>query len=128
MPRGWHFADWSGRKEAEEFWKAIPAKPKATLRVRMEEVLVAQGTGRRLHHTKHYYREKMGVAKVVHPSPGWRAMHFRDGDDQYISHFAEKADQDSDADLQKTLKARKEHLENKDEDTGKDKKNKAKEN
>lgn len=74
------------------------------------EISVVEGDGKRLHHTKAYYDGPIGKAKVVHPSPGWRGMFFRDGADRYVTHFSNKGDASHKKDMKDANSARDEHF------------------
>jgi hypothetical protein len=82
---------------------------------RFLQITVKEDQGGRLHHLKCYYDGPIGFAKVREPSPGLRAMFFRDGNDRYVTHFNDKADEDHQRDKTLALQARAEHFKRKEE-------------
>lgn len=75
---------------------------------RFREIAVAESQGKRLPKEKHFTDRGIGKAKVLKPSPGWRAFYFRDGDTRYVTRIALKGD-DHDQQIQAALEARAEH-------------------
>jgi len=111
LPPGWRWADWIGATEAERYWQdELPEKIRQIFRVRFEEITVVERNGRRLHLSKCYYKGPIGRAKVVYPSPGWRAMFFRDGNERCVSNFSNKGDNDYNKDMKDAHQARNEHF------------------
>ena len=111
LPEGWNWANWSGKEDSQKSWKeSVPENIRAIFWVRFREINSTESSGRRMQHTKAYYDGKIGKAKVVHPSPGWRTMYFRDGNERYITHTSNKGDDDHKKDMQIANVAREEHF------------------
>lgn len=95
---------------ARDYWSTLDDGIKGAFLARFEEITVTEGQGRRVFAGKAYYDGPIGFAKIVHPSPGWRAMYFRDGNDRYVSNWTDKGDQNHNRDKAIAMKAREEHF------------------
>jgi hypothetical protein len=73
------------------------------------EISAAEDQGRRLPKEKAHYDGPIGKAKVLYPSPGWRAFFFRDGGTRYVTHISLKDDNHA-QEIEKAMRARAEHF------------------
>jgi hypothetical protein len=109
LPDGWQFADWTKAADARKQWNDMQEQVRQKFRVRFMEIVVTP----LLPKEKCHYSEGIGKAKVKYPSPGWRALFFRDGAIRYITHFDLKGDHDHDTQIMIALRAQNEHVKRK---------------
>ena len=81
----------------------------ASFRARFMAVVSVIREGRFLPRQQAYIADGILCAKVRYPSPGWRAVAFRDGNRWLITHFRKKSEVDHDSEIATAKKAQGEH-------------------